>query len=296
MSIKTVPNLDPGDGKSHDSTRKLCHDTVIFTVVIGSDHGRGHVGGLHLWSRYASGQDTPLVKTRLWSRNAFGQDAPLVKSLRLDDSTGTMSSVNTHSHVTFTQSTKASFDEHIKDQPNNHRISSTEKENILSWLGNSRHPASQKEFNRRNYVQKTFSWDESTQTLVAATKSNKVKNRIVVTEDMILQTVEQVHVESHHAGWDATWKILRAAYYGILRSDMIYLLKRCEVCSRNPTRRPKCSPATAVRPTELPKGGNISMEEAWECELDLGGVESNKDHSEFFAPLRDYFDGQDLLA
>ena len=115
---------------------------------------------------------------------------------------------------------------------------------ILGWLrDDARKPTSQKEFNRRNYVRKTFSLDPQTHTLVTSASSRK-KSRIVVPDDMILRTVGLIHVKSNHAGWDATWKRISDGYYGILRSDMIFLLKRCEYCSRHPNRRPKYKSAS----------------------------------------------------
>ncbi len=61
---------------------------------------------------------------------------------------------------------------------------------------------------------------------------------------MIADVVELVHKENGHAGWDATWKDVSSSYYGILRSDVIFLLKRCQICAENPRKRPKGSTAT----------------------------------------------------
>ena len=65
---------------------------------------------------------------------------------------------------------------------------------------------------------------------------------------MIAETVEMVHKENNHAGWDATWKDVSTSYYGILRSDVIFLLKQCQSphCTQNPSKRPKGSAPTTV--------------------------------------------------
>jgi hypothetical protein len=36
------------------------------------------------------------------------------------------------------------------------------------------------------------------------------------------------------------------SYYGILRSDVIFLLKQCQICVSNPSKRPKGSAATML--------------------------------------------------
>ncbi|KAK5998035.1 hypothetical protein PT974_00405 [Cladobotryum mycophilum] len=100
-------------------------------------------------------------------------------------------------------------------------------------------PSTQKEFSRRNYARKSYKWDESTQTLIAAPNKSKEKDREVVTDDMIVDIVEQVHIHNHHSGWDATWKDISASYYGIMRVDVIFLLKQCVVCANDPRKRPK---------------------------------------------------------
>ncbi|KAI3328111.1 hypothetical protein HD806DRAFT_350487 [Xylariaceae sp. AK1471] len=206
-----------------------------------------------------------------------------------------MSMIKTGGYATFKSLTQASFGQYLEDHPNNRRVTSSEKGNILSWLKDfSRHPSSQKEFNRRNYVQKTFSWDGNTHNLIAVARSSKEKDRIVVTEDMILPIVELVHMENDHAGWDATWKILSNTYYGILRSDMIYILKRCEKCSRNPTRRPKRAAARIARSAQTPEVNDRSGTETLSLRLEAEEMENIS--AEFLDPLEDYYSEQGLPA
>lgn len=63
---------------------------------------------------------------------------------------------------------------------------------------------------------------------------------------MIADTVEIVHKNNNHAGWDATWKDVSTSYYGIPRKDVIFLLKQCQNqhCTENPSKRPKGSAPT----------------------------------------------------
>src|SRR5439155_1505433 len=88
----------------------------------------------------------------------------------------------------------------------------------------------QQEFSRRNYIRKRFLWDTENQQLLAVPKANQIGHRVVITEDQIFEAVEEKHLEVNHRGWDTTWEALSASYYGVMRSDMIFLLKKCQIC------------------------------------------------------------------
>lgn len=140
----------------------------------------------------------------------------------------------------FTSITRDYFKLYQSENPNKSRVTQSEREEIIAWLTDpSKHPSSQREFSRRNYVQSTFSWDEATKRLFARPKSGAAVNRLVVSEDMIIDAVEYVHIENEHAGWDGTWKAISTTYYGVPRADVVFLLKRCEVCCKDPCKRPK---------------------------------------------------------
>ena len=162
-----------------------------------------------------------------------------------------MTSASSNDSVTFTPGTRVAFLQHLRENPNNRRVSQSEKEIVIEWLTNPhKRPSSQEEFSRRNYVRKTFTWDGKSQTLLAVAKEDEVKTRTVITTDMIAAVVETVHEDSGnqgHAGWDTTWKEVSTSYYGILRSDVIFLVKQCQVCARNPRKRPKGSAATMLQ-------------------------------------------------
>lgn len=137
--------------------------------------------------------------------------------------------------VTVTPYTRAAFLQYLEENPNTRRVSSAEKENLIQWLINpDKRPSSQKEFSRRHYARKTFTWDEKAGVLLAIAKKSEDKDREVVTEDMFADIVGLVHENNGHAGWDATWKDVIGSYYGILRANVIFLLKRCQKCAENP--------------------------------------------------------------
>jgi len=164
-----------------------------------------------------------------------------------------MANASSNNGVTFSPDTRAAFLQYLLENPNNRRLSQTDKDLLIEWLTNPyRRPSSQEEFSRRNYVRKTFAWNDETQTLLAVAKKDEDKNRIVVTEDKIVDIVEFVHITNDHGGWDATWKDVSTSYYGILRSDVIFLLKECQHCRENPLKRPKGSAATLlnIQPTD----------------------------------------------
>lgn len=135
----------------------------------------------------------------------------------------------------------------MRQNPNSRRVSEGDKEILIEWLTNpNKRPSSQEEFNRRNYVRNSFAWDEKSQTLFAVAKRNGDNDRTVITTDEIADVVETVHKNSSHARWDATWKDVSTSYYGILRSDVIFLLKQYRNCTGNPSKRPKGSAARTL--------------------------------------------------
>lgn len=149
---------------------------------------------------------------------------------------------------TASAATHAAFSLYLQSHPNKRRVTQNERDELVGWLANHHAPpSSQKEFSRRNYVRKTFTWDSDSQTLAAIPK-NGGGTRKVITEDCIIDVVELVHASNGHAGWDATWRDVSQSYYGIMRADVIFLLKRCETCESNPRKRPKGSTWTRASP------------------------------------------------
>ncbi|KAI1319258.1 hypothetical protein F5Y16DRAFT_414300 [Xylariaceae sp. FL0255] len=144
----------------------------------------------------------------------------------------------------FGPATQDALQQFCVDHPNNRRISLAEKERLVGWLTNSAQSCLSHEFSRRNYARKTFTWDKETQQLFTVAKTEGDRSRLVVTCDQIVKTVTLVHQNNNHAGWDATWNDVKASYYGILRADVIFLLKRCRVCADDPRKRPKGQPPT----------------------------------------------------
>ncbi|TGO45829.1 hypothetical protein BCON_0362g00060 [Botryotinia convoluta] len=160
-----------------------------------------------------------------------------------------MYSASLNNFVAFNRVTREVFSQHLHENPHNRRVSQSDEDILIEWLTNPhKRPVSQEEFSRRNYVRKTFAWDEENQTLLAVAKKDEGRGRTVITTGKIADVVETVHINNGHAGWDATWKDVSTSYYGILRSDVIFLLKQCQVCAQNPSKRPKGSPTTIVQP------------------------------------------------
>lgn len=173
------------------------------------------------------------TRTPSLTRRPREEHLPNLKRTKMIDNTPKSCS------TTFSQNTKTAFFQYLHANPNNRRVSQTEKNNLIQWLINlDRRPSSQQEFSRRNYARKSFSWDDNTQSLLKI-PSNGTKGRMVVTEDAIASVVELVHNNNGHSGWDATWKDVSTSYYGILRADVIFLLKQCQVCADDPRKRPK---------------------------------------------------------
>ena len=160
-----------------------------------------------------------------------------------------------NSTVVFDSEIRRAFLRYVSDNPSNRRISRAEGDTIIGWIVDpSKQPCSQKESSRRNYVRKTFILKEDTRSLLAAGKTQGDKYRTVVTEDAIVDVVESIHNQNGHLGWDATWKDVSTSYYGVLRSDVIFLLKRCDICSRHPSKRPKSSTNSVIFDTSDIRG------------------------------------------
>ncbi|KAK3934546.1 hypothetical protein QBC46DRAFT_73939 [Diplogelasinospora grovesii] len=147
--------------------------------------------------------------------------------------------------TTFSPGTRAAFAQYVENTATSRRLTLDDCHSIIDWLShpNASRPVSQKDWSRRNYVRKTFAWLVNEQELVALAKKDNERDRRVVTVEKIVDIVNYVHTSNRHAGWDATWRDVSGSYYGILRSDVIFLLKRCVVCAHNPRKRPKGSSA-----------------------------------------------------
>lgn len=143
--------------------------------------------------------------------------------------------------ATFDAETRAAFEAYLRANPNNRRVTQADAATILEWLNDPhKRPKDQAEHSRRNYVRRTFQWDVATQQLISVGPTDGGdKRRWVVTEDRIADAVEYIHEAILHRGWDATWRQVSQTYYGVLRADVIFLLRRCRRCAQNPTKAPK---------------------------------------------------------
>ncbi|TFB01830.1 hypothetical protein CCMA1212_006527 [Trichoderma ghanense] len=181
------------------------------------------------------------------------------------------------------------FKEYLKATPNKKHISQEEKYKLVAWLADpNAKPTCQKDYSRRNYAQKTYRWDENRQELWAIAKNDKGKDRIVITEDEILQVVEKVHT-TNHGGWDATWDRVNQKYCGIVRSDIIFLVKRCGLCQSDPRKKAKglqaqeaasasaAGPAPAPSPPMTPPEAQVQFHE---CPYDEHFYDDNDGENE----------------
>ncbi|KAL7954111.1 hypothetical protein V8C34DRAFT_295174 [Trichoderma compactum] len=152
-----------------------------------------------------------------------------------------------------------SFAEYLKNNPNKKRIPAIEKRNLVRWLSDpNAKPTCQKDYSRRNYAHKTYRWDATRQQLLAKARNGKESDRIVITVEEILQTVEAVHIKDH-LGWDATWRRVSRKYCGIVRQDVTWLIVRCGMCKVDPRKKPRGghanqapAPATTTAPPVQP--------------------------------------------
>ncbi|PHH65758.1 hypothetical protein CDD81_1485 [Ophiocordyceps australis] len=160
----------------------------------------------------------------------------------------------------FVPDVRLAFAKYLRDYPNRRRVSEADKSSLIKWLVNTKtSPASQRESSRRHYVRKKFAWNHETKALEALAKGKSEKPRKVVIQAEIVDVIENVHGANGHAGWDATWKDVSGAYYGILRADVIFLLKRCHVCANNPRKRSKGFSLAMQQPETMAVGAPCSL-------------------------------------
>lgn len=182
------------------------------------------------------------------------------------------------------------FRNYLQEHTNKKRISTERKHNLIRWLADKdAKPQSQQDYSLRNYAFKTYKWDGGRHILWGIGKSEKIEkpaksgkrkkswrsgkggkggkgskgskggkcpDRMVVTEDEILDVVEKIHMSNDHGGWDATWDEVSTKYCGIVRSDVIFLLKRCYICSLKPHKQ---SRRNATPDEEAPASSNSSL-------------------------------------
>ncbi|KAM0481930.1 hypothetical protein ACHAPX_003264 [Trichoderma viride] len=153
------------------------------------------------------------------------------------------------------------FRHYLDENRNKKHISAERKYSLIRWLcDDEAKPQSQSDYSLRNYATKTYKWDDDNHILWSIGKSEKpekpakngkgkkswgrkvsrsakCQDRAVVTEDEILNVVEQIHMSNDHGGWDATWDEVSTKYCGIVRSDVIFLLKRCYICTIKPRKQ-----------------------------------------------------------
>ncbi|KAM0449843.1 hypothetical protein ACHAPV_006968 [Trichoderma viride] len=155
------------------------------------------------------------------------------------------------------------FRHYLEENTNKKHISAERKHNLIRWLSDKdAKPQEQSDYSLRNYAFKTYKWDGTNHILWGIGKSEKpekpakngkgkktwdsgkggkgsrkCQDRVVVTEDEILTVVEKIHMSNDHGGWDATWDEVSSKYCGIVRSDVIFLLKRCYICTIKPRKQ-----------------------------------------------------------
>jgi len=174
--------------------------------------------------------------------------------------------------ATFTVGTEAAFLAHLEKQSDRRRSAADTHEDIAWLTGDHAPPSEQKHFSRRNYVRKTFTYDAATGLLETLPKADRgMRRRVVPTED-IMSVVEYTHTMLNHAGWDATWDAVKKDYYGILRGDVNFLLKRCVRCSNDPRKRPKGAhrPPSDNSPAAGYSGGAQSLPSLAQYHAEIG--------------------------
>ncbi|EHK46952.1 uncharacterized protein TrAtP1_010435 [Trichoderma atroviride] len=197
------------------------------------------------------------------------------------------------------------FREYLQENTNKKHISAERKHSLIRWLADKdAKPQTQSDYSLRNYAFKTYKWDGARHILWGIGKSEKpekpakngkgkkpwrsgkggkssrkFQDRVVVTEDEILNVVEKVHMSNDHGGWDATWDEVSSKYCGIVRSDVIFLLKRCYICTIKPRKQSRRNATPDDSPDESPASsssapGPSSGQQAFQQPLQFYGQQA----------------------
>ncbi|RFU74682.1 hypothetical protein TARUN_7552 [Trichoderma arundinaceum] len=196
------------------------------------------------------------------------------------------------------------FSTYLRETPNKIRISNEDKWKIIGWLNGpvNQMPEYQKQYSRRNYVLRSYRWDERGQNLIAIAKRPDKGDRVVVAEGDILKIVEKEHIISGisgHGGWDATWWGIRRKYSGIIRSDIIFLLKRCGTCLSNPRKRSRAIQArdeNAAQGSSNPAPGPSLPVQPFEQQLESGKGKGKGKEIADTTDRASYYDGNNQYA
>ncbi|KAJ3499532.1 hypothetical protein NLG97_g246 [Lecanicillium saksenae] len=146
---------------------------------------------------------------------------------------------------------RAEFLDYVQKNPKSRRVSREDRNTFIEWIRSpSTTSSSQQEASRKHYVRNNFIWDAERDSLQARPTATQISHRPVVVIEDIVDVVGDIHVNIAHAGWDTTWKRVSASFYGILRADVIFLLKRCDACALDPRKRPKTHHNTVRQPSD----------------------------------------------
>ncbi|KAK1239900.1 hypothetical protein MKX08_007342 [Trichoderma sp. CBMAI-0020] len=199
------------------------------------------------------------------------------------------------------------FRDYLQENTNKKHISAERKHSLIRWLADKdAKPQTQSDYSLRNYAFKTYRWDGARHILWGIGKpeapeapaengkgkntwksgkggksSKRCQDRVVVTEDEILNVVEKIHMSNDHGGWDATWDEVSSKYCGIVRSDVIFLLKRCYICTIKPRKQSRRNAAARESSHESPASsssvaGPSSGQHAFQDSLQFYGQQAHE--------------------
>ena len=77
-----------------------------------------------------------------------------------------------------------------------------------------------------------FKTDELGLAIYALATKKHPMERLVIMESSILDVIQEEHSRIGHAGVHATWAAVSKGFYGIIQSEVMWLLKRCQICIR----------------------------------------------------------------
>ena len=95
-----------------------------------------------------------------------------------------------------------------------------------------------------------FKTDELGLAIYTQATEHHLAERLVIMESSILDIIQEEHCRVGHSGVHGTWAGISKSFYGIIRTEVMWLLKRCQVCIRQAQNRSR-GPLVPIVSTKL---------------------------------------------
>ena len=151
----------------------------------------------------------------------------------------------------FNEATRTAFAAYLEVNEHRYQITDSTYEQYITYLTNALYePSSRADQAKRAFVKTSFQMDEGGYALQACATERHKQARLVIMQSSIFDIIQEEHCRIGHAGVHPTWAAVSQGYYGIIRTEIIWLLKRCQICIRRARNRSR-GPLIPIVTTKL---------------------------------------------